>query len=540
MEVDLHLLSFFLLTSTIFSLLPFTSSFQNDTASLLQFRHESDPYGNLLSNWSSSDACSSNWVGVNCSSNGRVFSLSLPNLNLRGPIFSLSSLDQLRLLDLSNNRLNGSISPLSNCSNLKLVYLSHNDFSGEIPPEIGHLQRLLRLDVADNNLRGSIPPELGKLSRLLTLRVENNAISGKIPDFSETLVQLKELNLSNNELFGKVPNGLLKKFGEDSFLGNGKLCGSFSFPTCSLDIDDGKSPATAQTVPSNPSTFPPLIGGEKPKKGLSHGVLIALIVTNCVLVLIVASFVLAFCCRRCSSSRDDDMEEREIGKRRSSYGSEKRVYASNGGSVGGGGGFDSDETNGTDKSKLVFFDRKKQFELEDLLRASAEMLGKGSLGTVYRAVLDDGATVAVKRLKDANPCARKEFEQYMDVMGRLKHPNIVRLRAYYYAREEKLLVYDYLSNGSLHSLLHGMLVVLLYMLPFVFNMLGFCGFGTIDLALFTTCKDNLFVEASKTHIVPNLNYYLSFVVPNSVPFFICTLLKRCESNLYLVLDSDLI
>lgn len=74
---------------------------------------------------------------------------------------------------------------------------------------------------------------------------------------------------------------------------------------------------------------------------------------------------------------------------------------------------------------------------------------------MYRAVLDDGATVAVKRLKDANPCARKEFEQYMDVMGRLKHPNIVRLRAYYYAREEKLLVYDYLSNGSLHSLLHG-------------------------------------------------------------------------------------
>jgi serine/threonine protein kinase len=83
------------------------------------------------------------------------------------------------------------------------------------------------------------------------------------------------------------------------------------------------------------------------------------------------------------------------------------------------------------------------------------MLGKGSLGTVYRAVLDDGSTVAVKRLKDANPCARHEFEQYMDVIGKLKHPNIVRLRAYYYAKEEKLLVYDYLSNGSLHSLLHG-------------------------------------------------------------------------------------
>lgn len=129
------------------------------------------------------------------------------------------------------------------------------------------------------------------------------------------------------------------------------------------------------------------------------------------------------------------------------------MYANN------GGGYDSDGTSGTDKSRLVFFERKnsKQFELEDLLKASAEMLGKGSLGTVYKAVLDGGCTVAVKRLKDANPCGRKEFEQYMDVIGKLRHPNIVRFRAFYYAKEEKLLVYDYLPNGSLHSLLHGMI-----------------------------------------------------------------------------------
>ncbi|XP_028057019.1 leucine-rich repeat receptor-like protein kinase PXC1 [Camellia sinensis] len=156
--------------------------------------------------------------------------------------------------------------------------------------------------------------------------------------------------------------------------------------------------------------------------------------------------LVAYCCGR--GSRDSNSRsESESGKRRSSSSYEKKVYANT--------ACDSDGTNATDRSKLVLFDRKKQFELEDLLRASAEMLGKGSIGTVYRAVLDDGFTVAVKRLKDANPCARNEFEQYMDVIGKLKHPNIVRLRAYYYAKEEKLLVYDYLPNGSLHSLLHG-------------------------------------------------------------------------------------
>ncbi|CAO2824604.1 unnamed protein product [Amaranthus hypochondriacus] len=282
MEIELNLLLFLL----SFSLLHYCSSstFPNDTTTLLQFRHDSDPHGNLLSSWSSSNACTSKWFGVNCSSNGRVFSLSLPSLNLQGPI---SSLDQLRVLDLSNNRLNGSVSPLSNCTNLKLVYLSRNDFSGEIPPEFGLLDRLLRLDISDNNLGGHLPVELKKLTRLLTFRVQNNAISGKIPDFSETLNQLKELNLSNNEFFGRIPNGLLKFFGEKSFLGNEQLCGSSPLPACSFNGDNveasSASAATAQTVPSNSISFPPL----NPRKGSNYGIVIPLIVANCVLIVIV-------------------------------------------------------------------------------------------------------------------------------------------------------------------------------------------------------------------------------------------------------------
>lgn len=104
---------------------------------------------------------------------------------------------------------------------------------------------------------------------------------------------------------------------------------------------------------------------------------------------------------------------------------------------------------------MVFFEGEKRFELEDLLRASAEMLGKGGFGTAYKAVLDDGNVVAVKRLKDAQIGGKREFEQHMEVIGRLRHPNIVSLRAYYFAREEKLLVYDYMPNATLFWLLHG-------------------------------------------------------------------------------------
>lgn len=117
---------------------------------------------------------------------------------------------------------------------------------------------------------------------------------------------------------------------------------------------------------------------------------------------------------------------------------------------------------GAERNKLVFFHGGGySFDLEDLLRASAEVLGKGSVGTSYKAVLEEGTTVVVKRLKDV-AAAKKEFEQQMEVLGNVKHQNVLPLRAYYYSKDEKLLVYDYMPSGSLSSLLHGIISSLFY------------------------------------------------------------------------------
>ncbi|CAI0408152.1 unnamed protein product [Linum tenue] len=438
MEPKLSISFFFFLFLSISTAAPPA----NDTDALTLFRLQTDTHGNLRSNWTTTTTsnvpCS--WLGVGCSADtGRVISLTLPSLSLRGPISSLASLDQLRYLDLHDNRLNGTVAPIANCSNLKLVYLAGNDFSGEIPRSISSLHRLLRLDLSDNNLGGSIPPEIGNLTKLLTLRLQSNALTGRIPDISGSIPGLKELNLSNNELYGRVPDGLEKKFGRRGFFGNEGLCGSGpSLPVCSFTGDE--------TVPSNPTTIPqwsspPVVESQTSQRpghrGLSTAAMAAMIIVVCVTFLVAASFLVAYCCGGVGDGGSSKVgSEIESGKRRSS------------------------ESDGVERSKLVFYDGGRDqpppFELEDLLKASAEMLGKGSLGTVYKAVLDDGRwTVAVKRLKDANPCGRREFEQYMEVIGKLKHRNIVRFRAYYYAKEEKLLVYDFMPNGSLHWLLHG-------------------------------------------------------------------------------------
>lgn len=108
-----------------------------------------------------------------------------------------------------------------------------------------------------------------------------------------------------------------------------------------------------------------------------------------------------------------------------------------------------------DRNKLVFFEGGVySFDLEDLLRASAEVLGKGSVGTSYKAVLEEGTTVVVKRLKEV-AVSKREFEMQMEVLGKIKHDNVVPLRAFYYSKDEKLLVYDYMPAGSLSALLHG-------------------------------------------------------------------------------------
>ncbi|KAH6783074.1 hypothetical protein C2S52_008033 [Perilla frutescens var. hirtella] len=107
------------------------------------------------------------------------------------------------------------------------------------------------------------------------------------------------------------------------------------------------------------------------------------------------------------------------------------------------------------ESKLVILeDLNPIFELEHLLTASANLLGKGTVGTSYKATLDNGNIVVVKRLRDVT-ATFKEFQHHMAVFGRMSHTNIGRLKAYYYSREEKLLEYDYYNQGSLSTLLHG-------------------------------------------------------------------------------------
>lgn len=142
---------------------------------------------------------------------------------------------------------------------------------------------------------------------------------------------------------------------------------------------------------------------------------------------------------------------------------------------------------GGQKGKFVVIDEGFNLELEDLLRASAYVVGKSRSGIVYKVVAGGRgsgavvpAVVTVRRLNEGDATwSFKEFESEVEAIGRVQHPNILRLRAYFYANDEKLLISDFIRNGSLYTALHGNIP-----LNFIYLFLSeFISFRRIEIRL---------------------------------------------------------
>ncbi|KAH9310822.1 hypothetical protein KI387_025857, partial [Taxus chinensis] len=82
-------------------------------------------------------------------------------------------------------------------------------------------------------------------------------------------------------------------------------------------------------------------------------------------------------------------------------------------------------------------------------------LGEGGFGSVYWGQLWDGSQIAVKRLKVWSTKAEMEFAVEVEILGRVRHKNLLSLRGYCAEGQERLIVYDYMPNLSLLSHLHG-------------------------------------------------------------------------------------
>lgn len=436
-----------------------------DASALLLFKSKAD-VRDKLGFFSDKSSSFCQWWGVTCYGN-RVVRLVLEDLYLGGQLVpdSLNKLDQLRVLSLKNNSLTGPLPDLSGLVNLKSLFLDHNSFSGSFPLSVLELHRLRTLDLSFNDLTGPIPPGLVFSDRLIYLRLDSNRFNGTVPPLNQS--SLHSFNVSVNNLTGAVPvTAVLLRFGISSFLKNPNLCGEIVHKEC-----HPRTKFFSQSPPAKEAPPPAMVLGQIAQIGElsrpSHGkhlhsrfaVILGFLLGALLLFVSVACLIGAVKRRR-------DNDEREKGKESTA------VVASDAAETAEVAAAIQMEQESELEEKVKKLQAAKSgslvfcageahvYTMDQLMTASAELLGRGTVGTTYKALLDSRLIVTVKRL-DAIRLAgvgREKFERHMESVGALGHPNLVPLRAYFQAKEERLLIYDYLPNGSLSSLVHGKLV----------------------------------------------------------------------------------
>lgn len=309
---------------------------------------------------------------------------------------------------------------------------------------------LKKLWLSGNNFTGKLPNSLPKLTHLIELHLENNQFSGEIPPISQPT--LTSLNLSNNKLEGEIPSSL-SKFNSTSFAGNPKLCGKQMGNVCDSSVE--------QTSESTPVSMGSETNNEQDNKKSSKVMVMVLILTVFIVLLFLASVVTA---RR----REEDfnvlgrenyhvdhhetVDVQVVASNRKNTESARK--SSDSGRRGSHNGSKSAASVG---DLVVVNDEKGVFGLPDLMKAAAEVLGNGGLGSAYKAVMSNGVAVVVKRMREMNRLATDGFDGEMRRIGRLRHRNVLTPLAYHYRKEEKLLVSEYVPKGSLLYVLHGMM-----------------------------------------------------------------------------------
>ncbi|XP_024995784.1 LRR receptor-like serine/threonine-protein kinase FEI 1 [Cynara cardunculus var. scolymus] len=361
-----------------------------DGEALVNFRTSIISSDGLLRQWRPEDPDPCEWKGVTC------------DLKTKRVVY----------LNLSNHKLSGPVSPdIGKLDRLRFLDLHYNNFYGAIPPELGNCTELQGLFLQNNYFSGIIPTEIGNLSKLQTLDVSSNSLSGSIPTSLGNLRNLSIFNVSNNFLGGPIPSdGVLDQFGTNSFLGNRGLCGKHINQLCK---DDNGGSAGPQ---------PP--GNQSAKKNSGRLLISASATVGALLLVALMCFWGCFLYKK-------------LGK------NDAKGLAMD---VSGG-------------ASIVMFHGDLPYSSKDIIKKletlnEEHVIGAGGFGTVYKLAMDDGSVFALKRIVKLNEGFDRFFERELEILGSIKHRYLVNLRGYCNSPTSKLLIYDYLSGGSLDEALH--------------------------------------------------------------------------------------
>ncbi|KAA8517638.1 hypothetical protein F0562_015120 [Nyssa sinensis] len=345
---------------------------------------------------------------------------------------SVGELRTTQFLDLSHNRLNGSIpSQIGGAVSLQELRLENNFLTGKIPIQVGKFSSLTSLILSQNNLTGPIPAAIANLSDLQLVDLSFNQLSGSLPKELTNLSRLLSFNISHNHLQGELPvGGFFNTIPLSSVSGNPSLCGSVVNHSC---------PAVhPKPIVLNPNSSSDSGGGSlspnfrHKKTILSISALIAIGAAIFIVIGVVTVTVLNLHVRSSLSNSAAPL------------------------TLSTGDDFSHSPTSESNYGKLVMFSGDAEFVAgaHALLNKDCE-LGRGGFGAVYRTVLRDGRSVAIKKLNLSSLIkSQEDFEKEVSNLGKIRHHNLVVLEGYYWTPSLQLLINEYICSGSLYKHLH--------------------------------------------------------------------------------------
>ncbi|XVF27953.1 hypothetical protein REPUB_Repub14bG0153500 [Reevesia pubescens] len=484
------LLAELVLLGLIFAFTPVHSITDSSDVQALQVIYTSLNSPTKLTNWKTNggDPCGESWKGVTCEGSA-VVSVEISGLGLSGTMgYLLSNLMSLRTLDLSNNNIHDTI-PYQLPPNLTSLNLAGNNFSGNLPYSISSMVTLTYLNVSHNSLSLSVGDIFANLANLGTLDLSFNNFSGDLPISFSLLSSLSTLYMQNNQLTGSLNalSGLpltTLNVAKNHF--NGWIARElFSVPTF---IYDGNSFANGPAPPPPPYSPPPpgkshnkhnsgsgaraspASDGQSSDsdKGPSAGLIVGIVLGSLLLV-VLALLALVYCIlknkRKVSGARAS-RESLSVGSN-DGHTEMQEQRVKNVAAVIDLKPPPAEKLTVDRMSKNGSLNRMKSpitatsytvASLQTTTNSFSQeyLIGEGSLGRVYKAEFPNGKTMAIKKIDNAALSLQEEdnFLEAVSNMSRLRHPNIVTLAGYCAEHGQRLLVYEYIGNGSLHDMLH--------------------------------------------------------------------------------------